>query len=258
MLDDHPATRPMGWERSARLVGTDGMDRLARARVVVVGLGGVGSMAAEALARSGVGGLRLVDHDTIGESNGNRQLHAFPTTVGAPKAAVMADRLAALPHAGDIAAVPAFVDADTAADLVAGHDVVVDAIDSLGPKVSLLATCVGAGIPVISAQGAAGRTDPTAVRVMRLDRTAGDPLAAQVRKRLRRLEVDPRRITAACSIEPPVPAAPGPWSRMTDDLHRGRQRMVQPSMMMVPGAMGLAMAAWVVRRLSAPTATGVR
>ncbi len=237
-------------ERCARLLGLAGLERLQRAQVVVVGMGGVGSFCAEALARSGVGALRIVDHDVVAVSNGNRQLPATSSTLGRVKVEVMAERLREVAPELVVDARREFFAEETADALLGGQvDAVVDAIDSLGPKVELLDQCRRRKLFVTAALGAGGRLDPTRIRIAPLIATHADPLAAAVRKQLRRRgSLD--GIDAAFSVEPPRRAAEGVWPAVTTDLHRGRQRMVQPSLVMVPAAMGMAIAAHVVARLA--------
>jgi len=235
-------------DRTERLLGKEALSRLRAACVTVFGLGGVGSSCVEALARSGLGHLRLVDHDTIHESNCNRQLHALHSTVGLPKAQVMKQRVLDIDPTLQVEAFCTFFAQDTANDLLEPPThCVVDAIDAMGPKVELLSRCKSLGVPVISALGAGGRLDPTQIRVAPLDQTVGDPLAARVRKLLRRRgTLD--GITAVYSLEPPRIAATAPI--LSRDLFRGRQRIIQPSMLMVPAAMGLAIAYEVIRTIA--------
>lgn len=242
-------TRLERLERCARLVGRAGLERLECASVTVFGLGGVGSYCAEALARCGLGRLRLVDHDVVVSSNCNRQLQAAASTLGRPKAEALGERLRDLAPELELELCQAFLAGETAPDLLSpGPDWVVDAIDSLGPKVELLRACQGAGLKVVSAMGAARRLDPTLVRLAPLAQTKQDALAAQVRKRLRRRgTLD--GVVAAYSLELPAPASEGDWPEYTTDLCRGRQRRIQPSMVMVPAAMGMAIASHVVRDL---------
>ncbi len=237
------------WERSARLVGRAGLRRLGRARVAVFGMGGVGSHCAEALARSGLGALRIVDHDTVSESNCNRQLHALQSTLGKRKVDVMRSRLLDVAPELEVDARHEFFAPENAEGLLGGNlDYVVDAIDSTGPKVELLQQCRQRGLRVLTVLGAAGRLDPMQIRLAPLDQTRGCPLAATVRKQMRRRGgLD--GVWALFSVERPHASAEGDWPRMTDDLFRGRQRVIQPSMVMVPAAMGYAAAAVVVREL---------
>lgn len=196
----------------ARLYGRAGASRLARASFMVVGLGGVGSWTAEALARSGVGRLVLVDGDAVCRSNTNRQLHAVSGAEGRPKAEAVAERARAI-HPG-IEAIPVmrFVGKGDAAALLAAHPgIVIDAIDSLTPKCALLAACREMGRAAVTVGGCAGRTDGTRVRVGDLAESKDDPLLRFVRKKLRQEMGFPRKgpmgIRCAWSDEPLVIAA---------------------------------------------------
>lgn len=173
------------WDRFVRLVGNDGIRRLLGSHVTIFGLGGVGSYVAEALARSAVGRLTLVDFDDVCLTNVNRQLQAFPGTVGQSKAALLAERVRAIHPEAWVDPVQSFYDASTSAALLTPRpDFVVDAIDNVTSKVLLLETCLTQGIPVISITGAGARFDPTQVRVADLSRTKVDPLARILRKEL--------------------------------------------------------------------------
>lgn len=246
-------------ERTERLIGVEGYRRLRSACVVVFGLGGVGSFCVEALARSGVGRLVLVDHDVIADTNCNRQLHALQSTIGRRKVDVMAERVRDIDPEISVEPRYAFFAKDTASELLS-EDVsfVVDAIDAMGPKIELLARCREQGLRVVSAMGAGARLDPTLVRVGPLAKTSGDPLAARVRKMLRRRGgLD--GITAVYSVELPRKTSDdGDWQRMSNDLVRGRQRYIQPSMTMVPGTMGFAAAAEVVRGIASGVTASAR
>src|SRR5256714_9384183 len=175
------------FDRTARLVGDAGIARLASSTVTVIGVGGVGSYAAEALVRSGVGRLILVDYDRICVTNINRQLHAMKGTLGKSKAEVMAERLRAINPDAVIEARGEFYSADSSARLLVPEpDVVIDAIDHVAAKMHLIATCVREKIRIVSAMGAAARLDPTAVRVADLSETKIDPFARELRRLLRR------------------------------------------------------------------------
>lgn len=196
------------FDRIGRLVGDGAMQRLLGSHVMVIGLGGVGSWAAEALARSGVGRLTLVDFDLVCVTNANRQLHAMRGTTGKPKADVMAARLEAIHPTCTIEGVRSFYEAQTCDDLLARKpDLVIDAIDNLTAKAHLIATCRARGIPVIVSGGASGRMDPTQIRVGELAEVEGDPFLAALRKLLRRKhEFSASRdwgIPTVHSLEPP-------------------------------------------------------
>ncbi|MFT4977607.1 MAG: tRNA A37 threonylcarbamoyladenosine dehydratase [Myxococcota bacterium] len=183
------------FDRLARLCGETAMERLFQAHVLVIGLGGVGSHAAAALVRSGVGRVTLVDFDLVCITNVNRQIQAVRGTVGKPKANVLAERLRLINPQATIRAVPLFYDARISDQLLGGKhapDFVIDAIDNVTAKCHLLASCRERGLPVVCSTGAAGRWDPTAISVADLAATRIDPLAAAVRKMLRRIHGFPK------------------------------------------------------------------
>lgn len=176
----------------ARLYGTAAAERFALARAVVVGLGGVGSWAVEALARSAVGRITLVDFDHVAESNTNRQLHALDEAFGKAKVDAMAERVHAINPACRVQVVDEFASADNAPRLVAGADVVLDCIDQVIAKAALIAAARAARVPLVTCGAAGGRVDPTRIRCDDLARLAGDPLLAKVRHKLRREHGFPR------------------------------------------------------------------
>lgn len=188
LKDGTPFSLHRRFDRVARLYGENRMARLWDAHVVVFGLGGVGSWCAEMLCRSGVGRLTLVDFDQVCVTNTNRQSHCQKGTYGKSKSALVAERCQAISPDARITAVAQFYNADTADTLLPADDVphfVVDAIDNMKAKLHLLHNCVSRSIPVVSSMGAAGRMDPTAVRVTELCETHQDPFAKDVRKLLR-------------------------------------------------------------------------
>lgn len=169
-----------------RLYGQGATARLATRHVAVVGLGGVGSWAAEALARSGVGRLTLIDADDLCVSNTNRQLHALDGAFGGNKAEVLAERFRRINPAIDVRAVAEFITpANLAERLDAGFDLVLDAFDSFRAKVETIAFCRRRKQPIVVVGSAGGRIDPTLVRVRDLSRTEHDALLALARKKLR-------------------------------------------------------------------------
>lgn len=196
----------MALSRSQLLYGADGLRRLADARVIVFGVGGVGSWCAEGLIRSGVGHVTLVDADCVDVTNINRQLPAEPATVGLPKAEVMAERLSRLMPEAQIEAVCRFYDAETAATFaIERYDAVIDAIDSLASKAHLiLSACSTPGIALYSSMGAARRVDPGRVQTAEFWRVRGCPLARALRDRFKRESTFPtRKFTCVYSDEPP-------------------------------------------------------
>ena len=205
-LDVDPARRFGG---IARLYGEEGLARLQAAHVCVIGIGGVGSWGAEALARSGVGRLTLIDLDHVAESNLNRQAHALEATLGQAKVLAMAERIAAINPLCRVEAVEDFVVPENVAELLAAdfHGVL-DAIDHQRAKVALIIHCRQRQLRLMTAGAAGGQTDPTRIRVDDLSRTLQDPLLARVRARLRKehgFPRDPRKkfgVEAVYSTEP--------------------------------------------------------
>lgn len=173
----------------ARLYGREALARLRAAHACVVGVGGVGSWSAEALARGGVGAITLIDLDEVCVSNVNRQLPALDGQIGRPKVEVIAERIRLINPGCRVDAVQEFFVAANAERLLAPerpYDVVVDAIDSVAHKARLLAACVARGLPVVTTGGAGGKRDGTRLRVGDLGESGGDDLLRQVRKTLRR------------------------------------------------------------------------
>ncbi len=255
------------FDRAARLFTEPGLHRLMGARVAVVGVGGVGSFTAEALARSAVGTIALVDFDRVCVTNTNRQLHAMQGTIGRQKVEVMAERLRLIHPSGAVEQVKAFYNAETSERILAdGFDYVVDAIDNMTAKAHLIATCLKKGIPVVSSMGAAARLDPTAVEVADLSETYKDPFASALRKVLRRehgLEVmkgRPLGVPAVFSPEDPIAPTPPSYDEGVgfrcvcpggkNGLHDcDRRARIDGTASFVTGAFGLAAASVVVRHL---------
>lgn len=207
----------------ARLYGVPALAAFERARVAVIGIGGVGSWAAEALARSAIGTLALIDLDNVAESNTNRQIHALDGNYGKPKVEAMAERIALINPACRVACVEDFVEPDNLdAMLGGGFDYVVDAIDSVRTKVALIAWCVARGQPLITVGGAGGQLDPTRVRIDDLANTIQDPLLSKVRAQLRKKHGFPRgpksrfKVSAVYSDEPLIYPEPDTQVCATD------------------------------------------
>ena len=255
------------FDRTGRLIGDEGMQRLSKARVIVFGLGGVGSYAVEGLVRSGVGHLTLVDFDDVCVTNSNRQLHATVSTVGKSKAEQMALRCRQINPDVEVVAVKEFYREDLAETLLPpGYDYVVDAIDNVKAKLHLLHRCVTLGTPVVSAMGAAGRLDPTRIRVEDLCETHMDPFAKDIRKLLKRkygVETNaPTGITAVYSIEPARDPVPLNYDAANDggflcvcprenDFHTCDHRtQINGSVAFVTSVFGMHAAGVVVRRVA--------
>lgn len=190
--------------RTAQLLGEDGMSKLSRARVAVFGLGGVGSYVAEALARSGVGALDLIDKDAVEPSNINRQLYATCDTVGRLKTDVAKERIAAINPDCKVTVYPVFFLPETAdAFDFSAWDYVADAIDTVTGKMELVLRAKACSTPVISAMGAGNKLDATAFRVADIHKTDGCPLARVMRRLCREKGVDALKVVY--SPEPPLP-----------------------------------------------------
>lgn len=237
-MSDAPIPRHQ-FARTELLLGPEGLARLRAARVVVAGLGAVGSYAVEALTRAGVGHLRLVDFDTVQATNLNRQLLALHSTLGQPKAELAAARVRDINPDCQVEAQRVFLHGELSRQLLADRpDVLIDAIDSLGPKVHLLKAALEAGVPcIVSSMGAAMRTDYSAIRIADLATTRHCPLARQVRKRLRRLGVA-GPIHCVYSTELVDNAALGEIAEPVDHP-RGRDRRPLGSLPTMTGVFGL-------------------
>jgi tRNA A37 threonylcarbamoyladenosine dehydratase len=171
----------------ARLYGQAGLNRFRATHIGVIGIGGVGSWAVEALARSGIGAISMFDLDHVAESNVNRQLHAVEGQFGMAKVSAMATHVHAINPLCRVEAVEAFIEADNLGLITAvGFDYVIDCIDNYRIKATLIAACRRSKTPLITVGGAGGRTDPTRVRLADLSRTEQDPLLSKTRKLLRK------------------------------------------------------------------------
>ena len=228
--------------RTEMLLGSAAVEKLRRCHVAVVGLGGVGSYAAEALARSGLGALTLVDHDTVGESNLNRQLGALHSTIGMNKCDVLAARAKDIDPHLKVRALPLLYEAanrDSFFDCK--YDYIIDAIDLVSCKLDLICTALERDIPIISCLGTGNRMDPSRLQISDISKTHSDPLARVVRKELRARGV--YKHTVMWSDEEPIKPvqleAPPPGRRS------------QPaSSAWVPGCAGLMLAGRVISDLS--------
>jgi tRNA A37 threonylcarbamoyladenosine dehydratase len=255
---------PRRWDRFLRLVGEPAARRLLQAHVVVFGLGGVGSFAAESLARSAIGQLTLVDFDDVCVTNVNRQLQAFPGTVGQSKATLLAERVQAINPDVFVEPIQAFYSAETSAELLSPRpDFVIDAIDNVTAKLHLIETCLQQRIPIISATGSGARLDPTQVRIADLSETRLDPLARTLRRQLAARGFDTSRpigLPVAFSEEPIREPIPPTWDEeagfrcicphAADSPHAcEKRRVIYGTASFVTAAFGLAMSAYVVRSL---------
>jgi tRNA threonylcarbamoyladenosine dehydratase len=269
--DETPYRLHRRFDRLGRLYGDGAVERLMGSRVVVFGLGGVGSFAAEALARSAVGHLLLVDFDDVCVTNANRQLQALKGAIGKPKAELLRDRLRLVNPQARIDSAVTFYNAERSEALLtppwpgAGpYDFVVDCIDNMTAKAHLIAACKSRGIPIVSSMGAAGKLDPTKLQIADLSRTVVCALARELRRILREQygfapRGTPMGVTAVYSNEPRH------WPReLTYDQGQGfrcvcpkksdehsceRRTLIDGTVAFVTGAFGLACASHVVNSL---------
>ena len=240
------------FSRLELLFGEVGLKRLSNAHVAIVGLGAVGSFAAEALARTAIGEITLIDFDLIGETNINRQLFALNSTVGQAKVEVAAQRLFDINPKIKLNCHQVFYHHDTAASLLDNNkfDFLIDAIDGAAPKLDLIRNCLQRKINFISAMGAAGRSRPNLVEIGDLMATTGCPLAKVMRKQLRREGVGKGDVTVVYSPEPIAVESLAPESFCDSEreefFQRGRRRRIQPSAIFMPGVFGLLTAQYAV------------
>ena len=224
------------------LVGSAALARLAGASVAVFGIGGVGSYAAEALVRAGIGRLTLVDHDVIDVTNINRQIHALTETVGAAKTEAMARRIHSINPTCAVREIRAFYQSEAAEQFFPEpYDYVLDAVDAVTAKIDLAVQCHRRGIPLIASMGAANKLDPALFEVMDIYRTTGDPLARILRKKLKERGIPHLRVV--CSRERPRTTAIG------EEQPAAGRNSVPASISFVPSAAGLIMAGAVIRDL---------
>jgi tRNA A37 threonylcarbamoyladenosine dehydratase len=236
---------PPRLDRNARLLGLPALDRLVRARVVVLGLGGVGSYTAEALARAGVGRLLLVDHDLVDLTNINRQVLALHSTLGKPKAEVMRERILDINPEAEVFAIQARFDRVSAGRILSPElDYVVDAIDSVSAKLELILRAKALGLRLVSAMGAGDKLDPTRLELADIADTGVCPLARTMRRELRKRGVDSLKVVY--SRETPHRLIQG---EDASGLYGGGRRSVPGSISFIPAVAGLLLASAVVRDL---------
>lgn len=229
--------------RTEMMLGPAAMERLWKSHVAVFGLGGVGSWAVEALARSGVGALTLVDHDEVGLTNLNRQLGALHSTLGKPKAEALAERVRDICPDCRVTPLVARYDGEhREAFFSVRYDYIVDAIDLVSCKLDLIQTALDRGIPILSALGTGNKLDPGQFRISDISRTEGCPLARVVRKELRARGILHQRVLWS-------PERPAVTDQSGEAPPPGR-RSVPASVAWVPSVAGLMMAGDVIMTLS--------
>lgn len=249
------------FSRTQVLIGREGIETLSQRSVMICGIGGVGSYAAEALGRAGVGRITLVDFDDICLTNVNRQIHALSSTVGQPKVEVMAARLRDINPAAEIVAVKAFFSQDNAGQLLSPRpDYVLDAIDHFTAKAALITTCREQGIPVISSMGAANKLDPGKIHVADISATRNCRMARSMRKILRKSGIT-TGVQVVYSTEEHRELDPSSSGCGTDCICPNREeqafrcehrRVILGSISYLPSIFGLTMAGVVVNELLTP------
>ena len=234
------------YSRTRLLLG-DGVDKLRASRVILFGLGGVGGYTAEALVRAGVGHLTLVDHDAVSLTNLNRQILATRSTVGQNKVEVAANRIRDIDPEIEVIACKTFYLPETAGEFdLAQYDYVVDAIDTVTGKLSLIAQAKAAGVPVISCMGTGNKLDATAFRVADISKTSGCALARIMRKECAKRGL--KGVKAVYSEE--LPLAIEETQEMILEREGSSRRSTPGSVSFVPGVAGLIMAGEVIKDLS--------
>ena len=233
------------FSRTRMLLGEDAMSRLAAARVAVFGIGGVGGHVVEALARSGVGTLELIDNDTVSLTNINRQIIALHSTLGMPKVEAARARVLDICPQTRVITHQAFFTPETADRFdFTQYSYVVDAIDTVSGKIELAVRAHAAGVPLLSCMGAGNKLDPTAFEVTDISKTSVDPLARVMRRELRKRGIE--HLTVVYSREPARTPLPDPDM----DAEKGQRRSVPASNAFVPAVAGLIAASKVIRDIA--------
>ncbi len=236
-------------DRLRLILGDEGLARVADATVMVLGLGGVGSSCAEALARGGIGSLVLVDRDVVTPSNINRQALAFHSTVGRPKAEVMRDMVLDINPTCNVYAEQAFIEKDRIAEQLGAlprPNYVVDAIDTISQKLRIAAWCQDEGLPLVSAMGGANKLDPTRLRFSDISKTERDPIARIVRKECRKRGI--KKLMVLWSDEEPREAS-GKWDAIDEHGFVREGQSILGTMSYFPPIMGQMLASKVIRDL---------
>ncbi|MFR3072042.1 MAG: ThiF family adenylyltransferase [Paeniclostridium sp.] len=225
--------------RTALIVGNEGVEKLKNSNVLIFGVGGVGSFAAEAIARAGVGKMTIVDFDDVDITNINRQLPALHSTVGKDKVDVMKERILDINPDIDIKAIKAMYTAENSDELLSGdYDYVVDAIDMVSSKIHLIESCVKKNLTIISSMGMGNKLDPTKIVVTDIHKTQMCPLAKVVRKELRDRKI--KKLKVVYSTEKPV--------ELKERIMNGK-KITPGSISFVPSVAGLTIASVVINDL---------
>lgn len=239
------------FSRTELAIGPEGLEKMKNSTVAVLGVGGVGAIAAEALARTGIGRIILIDKDVVDITNINRQIHALTTTIGQPKTDLMRDRIKLINPECDVVALRMFYTEETYEQLFEHKlDYVVDASDTIIYKVHLIKECLKRNIPIISSMGAANKMDPTRFRIADISKTHTDPIARVVRTKLRKDGIK-KGVKVVFSDEEPVKPREDVTQRIVPDNAPEIRKAKQPpsSNAFCPNVAGLCMVSEVVKDL---------
>ncbi|PZX07122.1 tRNA A37 threonylcarbamoyladenosine dehydratase [Psychrobacillus insolitus] len=240
------------FSRNELAIGTEGIDLLKNTTVAILGVGGVGSFAAEACARSGVGRIILVDKDNVDITNINRQLVAYMSTIGRSKSAVMKERIADINPDCEVTDMHMFYTEETYEQFFAMNiDYVIDASDTIIYKIHLMKECLKRGIKIISSMGAANKTDPTRFKIVDISKTHTDPLAKIIRTKLRKEDRITKGIPVVFSDESPIVVREDVVGTVgKPDATIRKAKMPPSSNAFVPSTVGLICASWVINDIT--------
>lgn len=239
------------FSRTELAIGPEGLDVMRNSTVVVLGIGGVGAIAAEALARTGIGRLILIDKDVVDITNINRQIHALTTTVGQPKADLMRDRIKLINPECDVISMRMFYTEETYEEVFAHHiDYVLDASDTISYKIHLIKQCLERKIPIVSSMGAANKMDPSLFKVADISKTSMDPVARVVRQKLRKEGIK-KGVKVVFSTEEPMKPREDVTQQIVPENAPEIRKAKQPpaSNAFVPPVAGLIMVSEAVKDL---------
>ncbi|MEW6621730.1 MAG: tRNA threonylcarbamoyladenosine dehydratase [Bacillota bacterium] len=230
------------FSRTEMLLGSDSLQDINKKRVMVIGIGGVGSHAAEALARTGVGHLTIMDHDVVAITNINRQIHALDNTIGQPKVKVMKERILQINPKAEVVALQEFYSIEKDVQIVnTSYDYIIDAVDNVSAKIDIIHRCIANNIPIISSMGAGNRLNPLTLTIADISETRGCPLARVVRKELRNLGIT-RGVPVVFS--PDIPIEPKFESKEPPPPGKNK---IPGSVSFVPAVAGFYLAYYVIQ-----------
>ena len=238
--------------RTQLLIGEEGIDKLQNSKVMIFGVGGVGSFAAEALTRTGIGTIVIVDNDTVDVSNLNRQIHATRETIDRDKVEVMRERMLLINPECNVIPMQVFLTADNMEEIVTEDiDYIIDAIDSVTSKLALAEYCYTKGINLIASMGTGNKLDPSQFKVSDIHKTKVCPLAKVMRVELKKRGVKKLKVVYSeeLPIKPQSPQVEAPKKVEGEEIKRLSKRQSPGSMSFVPGVAGMILASQVVRDL---------